>query len=721
MGDSRIAITMAALLCGCSRDLALPGARTIPVITAISPAEVFSNDDLTISGSGFDPTPESNEVFFENARARGYAFDASGRLVVAVPEQIGSGPVTVSTPQGRSEPFGNLITKGIGHPRLGTSVGDVHILHAPPAIAAVNGDLFVPSTYFQMLLSRSGLSVALPSAPLGFSAAPDGSVLYTAFGAQGLWALDPRTGAPLAKVALGTFATRLLAAGPGVVYALGADVDGALHAAAFRGPTLTEGVERVLSGSRALGAVALPDARHLLVASDAGLLAIDLVDASAAEVAIAAPGGRNASGALAVRSDSEVEVAFDDGTIGRLALPGYTWSGAPLSTISTRPARALAVAQGLLLATKDQEGMAVALDLTLGQVAWTVQLRGNPGVIAMDPGTSHAFVADQASNSLDELDLTSPTHWLGRFSFDLGLDTPSGCDCAPSPMYPADIQDYNHHIYFLARKLRRLVSLDSYSLALNAPIPLADGASAPLGLAHTAGGTVWVLHQNDLGRIDGASETLVMRNLPVAPSTLAFAGDGRVLVGTQQEVSVYKDGARQGGLSFAPNRLAHLAVEADGGVVVAWSTAAGLQGGKWSVGDLAAGKAPLQPFAADPGLHGFFGMLEMLAGPMLFYSSCKGGGPCSVQLDPQLNARPLLTVLDEPGPIIPTPDGRYFLWSRREQNDGRLRLVSSWPGYDQTDFTTWPISAGFSRPTFDPSGEWLYVPVPGTDEIQVFQ
>src|SRR5437879_5204189 len=70
---------------------------------------------------------------------------------------------------------------GSGHPTLGVNVGDAHVRHQPPALAAVAGDLFVPSQYFRLLLSRNGTQLRLPGKPIAFVGSADGGRFEAAF------------------------------------------------------------------------------------------------------------------------------------------------------------------------------------------------------------------------------------------------------------------------------------------------------------------------------------------------------------------------------------------------------------------------------------------------------------------------------------------------------------------------------------------------------------
>lgn len=80
------------------------------------------------------------------------------------------------------------------------------------------------------------------------------------------------------------------------------------------------------------------------------------------------------------------------------------------------------------------------------------------------------------------------------------------------------------------------------------------------------------------------------------------------------------------------------------------------------------------------------------------------------------------SVVTDPETLMSTPDGRYFLWTSRQRGDDVLRMVWASPwGPSMSSYFLYRLPTPFATPTFDPSGEWMYVPAPDRDSILVYQ
>ena len=108
VGEASLAV--AALVAACARDYAVPGRpeeAPPPALEGFSPTGGFAGDRLELRGTGFDAAPASNEVRFPRASARGEGLTPDGALVVHVPEDAGTGPLSLVTPRGASPPAGS--------------------------------------------------------------------------------------------------------------------------------------------------------------------------------------------------------------------------------------------------------------------------------------------------------------------------------------------------------------------------------------------------------------------------------------------------------------------------------------------------------------------------------------------------------------------------------------------------------------------------------------
>src|ERR1051326_8579171 len=80
-----------------------------PAISGVSPAQIDQGGSVTISGSGFDPTPTNNKVFVNGRYARVSAATASS--LTAVVPALSSGRVTVATANGSATNTDRKITR----------------------------------------------------------------------------------------------------------------------------------------------------------------------------------------------------------------------------------------------------------------------------------------------------------------------------------------------------------------------------------------------------------------------------------------------------------------------------------------------------------------------------------------------------------------------------------------------------------------------------------
>jgi YD repeat-containing protein len=92
-----------------------------PTISGVSPGQIDQGSTITVSGSGFDPTPGNNKVFVNGRYARVSAATASS--LTAVVPALTSGRVTVTTANGSATNTSYLVVPPL--PYLASSIGAV--------------------------------------------------------------------------------------------------------------------------------------------------------------------------------------------------------------------------------------------------------------------------------------------------------------------------------------------------------------------------------------------------------------------------------------------------------------------------------------------------------------------------------------------------------------------------------------------------------------------
>lgn len=770
------AVLLASLVTACTRPFDVPPAPTGPSLTGFTPDHGYAGDTLLLEGSNFDAVAENNEILFPYGSARGASFDAQGRLVAYVPQGpdtgVTVGPLVVATPQGRSAAVGTFNYWGIGHPNHGTALDDVRVLHRPEGIVAVHGDVLVPSAYFRMLASRSGLRVGLASKPHGIASSRDGTTVFVAFADDGVWAVDPRTGAVGAKTALpGVFVHQLVAgedARGALVHAVGTDRDGAAVLVTLHGATLAADPTRALPVRAVRGAALAQDGTRLYLVAERdgvdglerGLLSVDTTDAGSTPGWAQPPADQQPAGPVALVETPQatrVAVVLEDSRLALWDAATRKWDATTVTTGSdTRVTALLAVplAQGpTLVATKPDDEMIVSVDPLSGKLRWTSWLATRPRALALDASTGHVFAADDVSNGIDEVVGEDGTY-IGRVSLDTGLGNAPGTRFGPAADFDGGDSDQTHRMLFLARNFRRVVPINDSTLELDTPLALDDSTGPALGLVGAPDGTVFAVHEHEVGRFAGIAqkqrnkkELVIIRDLPEALTRVVVLPDGALVLGSAHHADLYRPDAdgkwsRAGsGVTHAEGHLEELVARPDGTVLALWQkTESGpplLDGGVWTAADLAAGLAPRGRYAQASDVHGFFGLVDVEAGPTLLFNWCDAYRPdaaspvspgrCSLLLGAGLGAGgPRLSVVKEVGPLAVTPDRRYFLWTRFGLGDHIVRLAvadTSTTGDGSgpmADYSSWRVAADFAWPAFDPSGEWLYVPVPSLDQISVF-
>lgn len=752
--------TVVALLgaSACSRELELPAGQ--PRISTFSPLQAFYSDTLAVKGLNFDPVPARNTIEFSGGySAPGDRFDADGALLVYVPFDVTEGPLTLVTPQGRSAPSDtSFVYRGGGHPAKGTQVADLKLRHNANGLGASATEIFLASQLSRSVVGSVGLPIPLGGKPLALTTGAGGLLIVGLDQeAAGPVLVDPVARMVVATGPLSGISSQIVLPGPGgaspIAVTVGTDGGGLLWAETFvhTGAQLVPARQK-LGLWTASGAALLPDGRLLVLGTRPdplklaqGALLVDLGSQPAAPVWLAAPAGLRPTGQLAVvpgSPQSQVALALDDGTVALIALGSSPqWDPVRVQTGSARPIGGLTVVQPAggdpyLLSSIPDDGLLVASSPGDHTRLWSVSLRGRPGAVLALAGA--AFVNDDESNGVDVIDLKAATpHVSGRLPFSAGLEGPPGfSSVAATP--PSD-GNLGSQVWFLARKLRVVLPVDTYLVESGVPISLAAGASDARGLGAAPDGAIWVMHQSELGVVSSSGETVVTpSDLPNPPLALAFPAAGAVLVASERDVSLYRKAAtgssylRQGTLDL-PGRFVKLVATPAGEALVVWAVlgtnGVAAHAGLWTLDALAAGGAAKESWDPPAALRGFVGAAAQAGGAVLFFreiaatTGTNAPTPGFVALSGSLAASPARPApLDEPGPLLTTPDTRFVLWARQQSGDRTLRLLYAWPGEPSYyDLGTWPLDADFAEVALDASGEWIFVPLLGRDEIIVLQ
>lgn len=748
------------LLAGCARDLALPAAIVSPVVTGFAPDHAFAGERLLVTGQALDPIPARNLVHFARGTAAGEAFDAAGALLVHVPADAGSGALAVATVAGLGAPSAASFSyRGLGHLRTGQSATTLQALHRPPGIVAAGGDLWIASTLFRAVQSRSGKFAHLEHKVAALVS--DGAVMFAAdedVGNHDLYRIDPANPAKVVgPVPVGAWSLRALALSQDVggnpqLWVAGDDGTTSGYLARYSGDAGLSPLElRPLPLLRVLGVVANRDGSRVAVAGQravagsstlqTGVLVVDTSSLSTVPLWVTAPAGYGLpTGALASLG-ADIFVGLDDGRIGDLALagPAASYSGF-LDTLSNTPVGALKIFPGgpagsqvmQLLVAKPNDRTLLAMDLGNGGIAWGVPLRGRPSALAYDPA-GLVFAADETANFVDAID-ASNGQYLNRISFEAALGDPAGASCgaAYDPYSKASAGKSSPRYLVVARNQFALVTVDAQSLQLGKPLDLVRGSTSP---AHCVGvapdGSAWVLHQTEVGRIAAGTKKEVilgtLKHLPAPPTNLAFLADGRVLLQFPTEVKVVgADGQALGGSSF-PGNL-ELISASDTQVLAVWSGPGSKplvpHAALYSLDAFVAGGAPTARFDDPTPNLGFAGAVALPDRTLLFFdSSAALGVPGALPLlGPSLLPQPEETApVKAHSPVAASPDGRYFLWTRLVLPDLVLHLTHGVAGATILNAADMPLLGPLQGAAFDPSGERVLVPVGSEDAIQIYE
>jgi hypothetical protein len=124
----------------------------------------------------------------------------------------------------------------------------------------------------------------------------------------------------------------------------------------------------------------------------------------------------------------------------------------------------------------------------------------------------------------------------------------------------------------------------------------------------------------------------------------------------------------------------------------------------------------------DPQDTEFVGAVTLREGPALVFGRSTLGGPVAYPFDALVD-RSLkhASVISRPTISIAAPDGHFVLWLDQGAEEPVARLVNATAGADWWSYSSYRLPGAAAGPAFDPSGQWLYIPIPRTDEVDVVQ
>lgn len=735
-----------ALLTACAVPLPLPpdpALAGVPTIDSIEPSAGFADDVIVVTGTGFEADPGSNELLFLNGRtSRAHAGEA-GRLSFHVPYGLdGHAPVTLATTRARSAPTPfDFIALGSGHPTIGAPVADLRFRHKPVGVVDRAEIVLVGSTLFDLVLTDTGTFTRVPGRPQALSRLGDGArallSLRTAAGGRVL-ELDSETGAIHLESEESTVLETILLEPPpatptAVARTIGVDARGSWWVSEWRrrnGGLVPE--RRPLAMAEVTGAAVLGDAVYVVGTAAAGdadpaLFKVDreeLTDVWRADGPSELPSGPVAVVEAAGRFTAVL--GLQNGDLAFVALDDGSWRHVVMISFAPVGAIAPSVAPGRVVLTKPLDGAVFQYDVATEDIEWTVQVRGEPTVLDVAADIDEVAVANSEDNAVDIISGTSG-QWLGRISFSLGLGSADGGEggmVAPYSYHP-DSPKQETVMELLARNLGLVLRIDASTLEVLSTAPLAPEASPAQRLVLTPDLQTLVVHRRDLGLLEPAGERLVARDLPATPTSVGVLADGRVVVGTLTAVELYewRDEllVRVSGLPVPPGAtLAALHANA-ADVLVAWKSGAGYGGGLFAPEELRPDGAPTLPLTLDPGLGELLGAVGLADGPALLFGRSSRPGPALLTAAAlRGEAPPVPSVLGRAQITGVSPDRRYVVWLDESAAEHTVRLL-----YTDAEglyaFSTYRLAGRGAGPAFDPSGQWLYVPIPKLDMLTVVQ
>lgn len=701
-------------LAGCARDLDLPPRAAGPRLTALSPARAYAGELVEIQGTGFAGDPAANRVTFARATTQGVALSPGG-LLVRVPADAGSGPVTITTSRGASEPLAGFGYRGLGQLRAGQVVQAAPLLHRPTALFAPAGEPVLDSTLF------SGLVGGPPQA---FAWRRDfqrpvqgGGALF--FVSEGrLWRGVP--GVPLAdSVDLGGDLPFYLGfaslPAPGRVVAI-SSVTGGYSLRTWDAATLA-----VVASAASLPATVQSEPWDV---GDGRLALLAQPDAnSPVTVALldpAAPGAVTflAPPPVAVRTfplaftagltavGLRAAVGLADGSVGLASLgPSPGWL-APIPTFSSTPVSALALTPGGgLAAAKAEDGLVMGLSLGASPaVAWALDA---PRPSALVAGLGVLWAAGDADNQLLAIDAARGV-LLGRRSVDTrpaAAERGAGAAVVPGDPALAIADEVVFAISNPPALVRWLLGSDASATAQ---------ALDPELVAYDRGaGRVWQAGGSAVMRLEDAAAL----STPEPVLDLRWSPAGPLLVG-QTALSLVRGGAVVPLAADLDAPLEAPAVSADGRILAVGSMGGAERARLWT----AAGLATSTTAALDVTFEGFALNGLFIDGEPWVCTLDPAGQPRSVRLAADGSIAATVPQAFPSG--VASPNGRTvvaFESGLASEEITSLAVVSTDPATGFATLDRIELGAPIVGAAFDDTGERLFVVTRAPDQLLVLE
>ncbi|MFO0601032.1 MAG: hypothetical protein U0228_37330 [Myxococcaceae bacterium] len=778
-----VAALCAVALGGCTRDLTLPDPPPPgPVITAFSPHAGFSGDRLVVWGD--DLVDVGNQLVFGNGTSvlavtgpDGGDEREDGGVVFTVPFNIfATEPVVVTNQRGRSAPSADCFTPlGYGHPIVGGPVASLRFRHAPVGLVDRLENVLLGSSLFDLVLTDGKAFQRVPGRPVALERSSragrafvsvrtaegglflevddrDGTVLLssTEDEVRERFILQPTEPTSIAttigegnagQVFLSQWGeqngelVRLSKKSLDVSQVAGAASEGSRVVLVARGTTVDHASTGLWSVTSA-GAAVLYEAR-----ANADCLADpDQARCQPPDGPIAlVPASTGGSWVVASVASGDLLVLDGTNKAGDITLISY----APVDDLSVAPDGA-ALPPGLkkdkVLISKSHDGALFQYDLTSGDLDWSVQLRGEPTVIAIAPDIDEIAVANRAENAVDTID-ASTGRWSGRIAFDLGLGAAKGRTGGIVPTYSYDpaaypgVADPKNFVPaptldLLMRNIGLVLTIDASSLEILGSTVLSPDGEEPQALLVTSKFETVVMHRRRIGLLEGTGDRteriLTPRDI-AEPLDALLMPDDRVITASVGALEVFgwttvADGGRelvsQGRLTLAANEaLAGIARSGDQ-VLVVTSTGGTFHAALWPVDQLRAGGRGTPLDTLPPMASAFAGTLTTRHGPLALFGGSANGptawSPAATAPSVILNG----TV------AASSPDGRFLAWVDERAPEPMVRLIQadfSAGGSGFSNYSSYRFPATPQGPGFDPSGQWLYLPLTSLDQLDVVQ
>ncbi len=762
----------AVWVAGCSRDLSLPELPTAPVITSFKPKAAFSGATITVFAQHI--AESGNTLEFEGGySALADSVDGKdvlteeGGLTFVVPEGLEGlgGPLVLSNNDGRSEPSSQLFHPlGVGHPNYGTPVATLRFRHNPVGLLDRDENVLMGSSIFDLVVTDGKAYQRVPGRPLALRRAnnPDHALLsVTIPGKKGMFLeVDGEDGAELMRSE--ESAVRELFILPSFDSTSVARTIGINNQGKYLFSTWTVSNGKLVPsqqtlpfaeviGAAAFGAQVSVIARNALDTSfsvfnvsvigvtrawspttgpacDTGVGSLTECESPDGPVAIVAPAMMNDPPLIVVSLRSGDLLVISGSTSRTIKLISY----APINALSAT------TTPGKVLLTKAIDGALFQYDVLSGDMDWSVQLRGEPSVIDVATAIDEIAVGNRFDNAVDIITASTGV-WVGRIAFNLGVGSADGMPGGIVAPYSYDPDTWGpdglgpERMDLLMRNVGLVVALDASSLEIRAHQVIDASLGDPLRLAVTHDLQTMIVHKKGIGLLEPDPADVEVRvERPVTsvafeapPRDVVVMPEGQVVISWLDRVRWYKwEGDPRmlvlGGELRLPNSTSLLQIAPDGSdVLVTWVDSIGaFGGGFFKLAEFASGSG--KALYLSNTLDEFIGLATLSTGPAAFFLNDE---------HPRvLDREGMLTGFSGNSTVVnrkrvggTSPDGRFIFWLDEGSAEPMVRLVRDDGAGNLVGYSTYRLAGNAAGPSCDPSGQWLYVPVPLMDQLEVVQ